>query len=159
MTRLERLQAERDKLIIWRNEAMNNNDFMNMTRTNEKIAAKEKEIEEAKKYQPMRLLDILNEKGEEAKDRVYKALLKISLACDYVAKCSYDAKEVLDKLGISDYTFRSDLEEMRKLSDKLAGFVCIPNQTCLTNMIVYDDEFIETCDKAADKRLKETLKL
>lgn len=50
MTKLERLQAERDKLIMWRNEAMKNNNLMNMYKIQEKIDKKDKEIEEAKKY-------------------------------------------------------------------------------------------------------------
>ena len=44
MTRLERLQAERDKMIKWRYEAMKNNDLMNLYRIQDKISKKEKEI-------------------------------------------------------------------------------------------------------------------
>ena len=98
MTKLERLQAERDKLIMWRNEAMKNNNLMNMYKIQEKIDKKDKEIEEAKKYAPMKLLDILDDKGEDVKNKVYKALLKISLAADYVNDCVVEAKEVMKEL-------------------------------------------------------------
>lgn len=159
MTRLERLQAERDKLIMWRNEAMKNNDFMNMTRTNEKIAAKEKEIEEAKKYAPMRLLDILNGKGEDVKNRVYKALIKISLAADFVNDCAEEAKDVMKEIGVNDFTLRAETKELCRLSQKIASFVITPNQHVLTDMIVDNDKFIAQCHKAADSHLKKTLKL
>lgn len=159
MTRLERLQAERDKLIMWRNEAMKNNDFMNMTRANEKIAAKEKEIEEAKKYAPMRLLDILNGKGEDVKNRVYKALIKISLAADFVNDCAEDAKSVLKELGLKDFTLRAEAEELCKLSQKIASFVIFPGQKILTDMMVNNDTYIEQCHRHADAHLKRTLKL
>ena len=95
MTKLERLQAERDKMIKWRYEAMKNNDLMNLYRIQDKISKKEKEIEEAKKYAPMRLLDILNGKGEDVKNRVYKALLKISLAADFVNDCAVETLSLI----------------------------------------------------------------
>jgi len=159
MTRLERLQAERDRLIMWRNTAMRNNDLLNMNRAQEKINAVGKDIEQAKQYMPMRLLDILNGKGEKAKNKVYKALIKVSLASDFVAACAYEAKEVLKEVGVNDWTFRADLEEIRKLSDKIAGFVCFDKNSPLTDMMIDDDKFIASCNRAANKRLKETLKL
>lgn len=158
MTRLERLQAERDRLIMWRNEAMKNNDFLNMTRANEKIAAKEKEIEEAKEYAPKLLLEILNGKGEEVKNRVYKALIKISLAADFVNDCAEEAKSVLKELDINDFTLRAEVEEMCKQSQKIASFVII-GQKILTDMIVDNDTYIEQCHRHADAHLKRTLKL
>lgn len=158
MTRLERLQAERDKLIMWRNEAMKNNDFLNMTRANEKIAAKEKEIEEAKKYAPMRLKDILDNKGEDVKNRVYKALIKISLAADFVNDCAFEAKTLLKELDVNDFTLRAEVEEMCKQSQKIASFVII-GQKFLTDMIVDNDTYIEQCHRHADAHLKRTLKL
>lgn len=159
MTKLERLQAERDKLIMWRNEAMKNNDFLNMSRANEKIAAKEKEIEEAKKYAPVRLLDILNEKGEDVKNRVYKALIKISLAADFVNDCAEDAKSVLKELDINDFTLRADTAELCKLSQKIASFVIFPGQPILTDMMVNNNTYIDQCHRHADAHLKRTLKL
>lgn len=159
MTRLERLQAESDRLIMWRNEAMKNNDFMNMTRANEKIAVKEKEIEEAKKYAPMKLLDILNDKGEDVKNRVYKALIKISLAADFVNDCAEEAKSVLKEIGINDFTLRADANELCRLSQKIASFVIFPGQRVLTDMMVNNDTYIEQCHRHADAHLKRTLKL
>lgn len=159
MTRLERLQAERDRLIMWRNEAMKNNNFMNMTRANEKIAVKEKEIEEAKKYVPMRLLDILNGKGEDVKNRVYKALIKISLAADFVNDCAEEAKSVLKEIGINDFTLRADAEDLCKQSQKIASFVIFPGQRVLMDMMVNNDTYIEQCHRHADAHLKRTLKL
>lgn len=159
MTKLERLQAERDKLIMWRNEAMKNNNLMNMYKIQEKIDKKDKEIEEAKMYAPMKLLDILNDKGEDVKNKVYKALLKISLAADYVNDCVVEAKEVMKELGLNDFTLRADAEELCKLSQKIASFVIIPKQQVLTDMMVENEKFISRCHQAADTHLKRTLNL
>lgn len=159
MTRLERLQAERDKLITWRNEAMKNNNLMNMYKIQEKINKKDKEIEEAKKYAPLKLLDVLNGKGEDVKNKVYKALLKISLAADFVNDCAVETKEVMKELGLNDFTLRADAEELCKLSQKIASFVIIPKQQVLTDMMVENEKFISRCHQAADTHLKRTLNL
>lgn len=159
MTKLERLQAERDKLIMWRNEAMKNNNLMNMYKIQEKINKKDEEIEEAKKYAPRKLLDILNGKGENVKNRVYKALLKISLAADFVNDCAVATKEVMKELGLNDFTLRADAEELCKLSQKIASFVIIPKQQVLTDMMVENEKFISRCHQAANTHLKRTLNL
>lgn len=159
MTRLERLQAERDKLIMWRNEAMKNNNLMNMYKIQEKIDKKDNEIEEAKKYAPMKLLDVLNDKGEDVKNKVYKALLKISLAADFVNDCAVETKEVMKELGLNDFTLRADAEELCKLSQKIASFVIVPKQQVLTDMMVENEKFISRCHQAADTHLKRTLNL
>ena len=102
MTRLERIKRELDRLIAYRSEAMKQNNLFLLESIQEKIKNKEKELQQAKEYAPMRLLDFLNDKGEEVKNKVYKALIKISLASDYVAKCAYDAKDLLKEIGVND---------------------------------------------------------
>lgn len=159
MTKLERLEAERDKMIMWRNEAMKTNDLLNLYRIQDKIAKKEKEIEEARKYAPVRLLDVLNDKGQDVKDRVYKALIKISLAADFVNDCAEEAKTVLKEIGLKDFTLRAEAEELCKLSQKIASFVIFPGQKILTDMMVNNDTYIEQCHRHADAHLKRTLKL
>lgn len=159
MTRLERLQSELDRLISYRSDALRQNNLFLLESIQEKIKNKEKEIQQAKEYAPMRLLDFLNDKGEDVKNSVYKSLIKISLASDYVAKCAYDVKDLLKEIGVNDYSLKSDIEALRKVSDKIAAFVCVPNQQCLTDMLVDNDEFIDTCDEASDKHLKERLGL
>ena len=159
MTKLERLQAERDKLIMWRNEAMKNNNLMNMYKIQEKINKKDEEIEEAKKYAPMKLLDILNDKGDDVKNKVDKALVKISLAAEFVNDCAVETKEVMKELGLNDFTLRADAEELCKLSQKIASFVIIPKQQVLTDMMVENEKFISRCHQAADTHLKRTLNL
>ena len=159
MTRLERIKGELDRLIAYRSDAMKQNNLFLLESIQEKIKNKEKELQQAKEYAPMRLLDFLNDKGEDVKNKVYKALIKISLASDYVAKCAYDAKDLLKEIGVNDYSLKSDIEALRKVSDKIAAFVCVPNQQCLTDMLVENDEFIDTCDEASDKHLKERLGL
>lgn len=130
-----------------------------MTRANEKITAKEKEIEEAKEYAPKRLLDILNDKGEDVKNLVYKALIKISLAADFVNDCAEEAKSVMKEIGINDFTLRSDTKELCRLSHKIASFVCFNEGNALTDMMVNNDTYIEQCHRHADAHLKRTIKL
>lgn len=130
-----------------------------LTLNAKKIAEVEAELETAKKYQPMKLANVLDKKEQDVKNEVYKSLLKISLAADFANDCVEETKSVLSKLGLNDFTLRADVAEMCKLSQKIASFVIIPNQRVLTDMIVDNDDFISTCHNAADKHLKETLNL
>lgn len=159
MTREERIEAELEKLYEYRRQATLKNDFVWILRNDAKIKEKEAELAECKKYRPVRLSEILRDKGEETKDKVYKALLKISLAADFVNDCAEEAKSVMKEIGLEDFTLRAEAAELCKLSQKIASFVIIPKQDLLTDMICDNSEFIETCHEAADKHLSEKLKL
>ena len=159
MIKEDKIKRELEKLYEYRRQALKRNDLMWMVRNNAKINKKDKEIEEAKKYAPMKLLDILNDKGEDVKNKVYKALLKISLAADFVNDCAVETKEVMKELGLNDFTLRADAEELCKLSQKIASFVIIPKQQILTDMMVENEKFISRCHQAADTHLKRTLNL
>lgn len=159
MTKEERIADELRRLYDLRQTALLRNDLLWLSMNDAKIKEKEKELEEAKKSRPMKLLDILNDKGEDVKNRVYKSLLKISLAADFVNDCAEEAKSVLKELGLNDFTLRAEAQELCKLSQKIASFVIVPNQRVLTDMIVDNDKYIAQCHKAADAHLKKTLKL
>ena len=159
MIKEDKIKRELEKLYEYRRQALKRNDLMWMVRNNAKIKEKEAELEECKKYHPMRLKDILDDKGEDVKNKVYKALLKISLAADYVNDCVVEAKEVMKELGLNDFTLRADAEELCKLSQKIASFVIIPKQQVLTDMMVENEKFISRCHQAANTHLKRTLNL
>lgn len=159
MTRLERKQTELQKLYEYRQAALKRNDLMWLTMNQNKIEALEKEIAEIKKYGAVLLRDALKAHGEDVKNLVYKHLLKITLAADYLNECTEQTKTALKKLGIDDFSLRYDVESLCKGSHKLADLVILPNQDLLTDMIVDNAEFIDTCDAAADKHLKDKLNL
>lgn len=159
MTKEDRLTDELKKLYDLRRAAMLKNDFMWLSRNDAKIKAKEQELNQIRNRRPLHLLDVLNEQGEDVKNRVYKALIKISLAADFVNDCAEEAKSLLKELNVSDFTLRSETQELCKISQKIASFVITPNQSVLTKMIVDNDKFITQCHKAADSHLKKTLKL
>lgn len=159
MTREERIKAEVDKLYSLRRAAIDKNDLMWLIRNEAKIKEKEAELKECKRYNAMRLSDILKDKDEDTKDRIYKALLRISLAADFVNECAEEAKSLMKELGLDDFTLRKEASELCKLSQKIASFVLVPKQRILEDMIVDNSEFIDACTAAADKHLKETLKL
>lgn len=159
MTKIERLEAELRKLYSYRQAALMRNDLFWLSLNKDKIDRKEKELMDAKKYRPMKLAQVLDGKGKDVKDAVYKALLKISLAADFANDCVEDVKSVLARLDLNDFSLRSDIEELRKLSQKVASFVIVPNQNVLTDMMCDNADFIDACHQAADKHLKETLNL
>lgn len=159
MTKEERLKSELEKLYGYRRQAILKNDIVWLAMTEKKISDKKREIEEYANRQPLSLFDVLNDRGEEVKNRVYKSLLKISLAADFVNDCAEEAKSILKELELNDFTLRSEAEQLCKLSQRIASFVIIPNQKVLADMMLDNDDFISSCHEAADKRLKDTLGL
>ena len=124
-----------------------------------KIDSLEKEIIEIRKYESCRLSDVMKDYSEDVKNDIYKHLLKISLAADFANECVEQTKSTLKKVGLNDFSLRKDVEELCRISQKLASLVIIPNQNILTDMITDNSEFIDTCDEAANKHLNEKLKL
>jgi hypothetical protein len=159
MTRIERLEHDLAQLRELKQQSLRRNDFVNLSKCTEKIDELEKRLVEAKNYEPHKLYDELVDKGEDVKNAIYKAMLKCTLAADFANDCAFSVRSELNKIGINDFSFRKDLAELVRLSQKIASLVIIPNQQCLTETVVDDDEFIEACHAAADKQLKEKLKL
>lgn len=159
MTRIERLQAELSKLYEYRRSAMEKGNLYWAEINDAKIKEKEAQLAEAKSYEKVTLNKALSEHSEEMKNKVYKLMLKASLAADFLNDCAGEVEDAMKELGIVDFSFKKELELISKLSAKISSFVCLPSQENLTNMMVYDDEFIATCNEAADKHLKETLNL
>lgn len=159
MTNEAKIKRELEKLYEYRRLALKRNDLIWTLKNDAKIREKEAELERCKMYQPTTLREVLGEYGEDTRNRVYKALLKISLAADFVNECVEEAKDVLKEIDLRDFTLRAEAEELCKLSQKIASFVIMPKQTKLTEMMTDNEKFIDKCLKAADAHLKKTLKL
>ena len=158
MTRIERLEKELARLKEYKKMSVQRNDLFGLVKISAKIEALENEIKEAKMREPVKLADVLS-KDDMVRDDIYRKLLKCSLAADFINDCSEEVKSAIKKHGLSDFSFREDIDKICELSQKIASLVIIPNQTCLTDMMVDNDEFIEACHAAANKHLNDTLKL
>jgi hypothetical protein len=159
MTKLERLTTQLEKLRVLRSQSLQRNDFVNMYKCSEKIKEVEAEIKAAKEYEPRLLSTALEKQGNDVKNRIYKAMLKCSLAADFLNDCSFEARSEIKAVGLNDFHFRVDLDNLVALSQKIASMVMLPNQNALADMMTDDDEFINACHEAANKRLKETINL
>jgi hypothetical protein len=159
MTRVERLEKQLEQLQALKTQAMRQNDYVSFSKCSAKIAEAEKMLEQAKRYEPSLLSDVLSGYGEDVKNHIYKLLLKCSLAADFANDCAFEAKEELGKLGISDFHFREDLSQIAEYSKRVANIVIIPGQDALNDMLTDDDEFVDACHAAADAHLKKRLGL
>lgn len=158
MTKLDRIKAKIAHLREDRRVAIRKCDMFKLAEIDRAIHETEAALEEAKSLEPRRLSEVLSH-DDIIRDDLYRKLLKCSLAADFCNNCVEDVKATLKKHGLNDFSFRRDVEELCKLSQKIASLVIIPNQQVLTDMMTDNDEFIDTCDTAADKHLKEKLKL
>lgn len=160
MTRLERKESELHKLIEYRKVALERNDIMWLARNQAKIDALVKEIEECKRYAPTTLKQALASQDDDFKNRFYVGMLRISLLADAVNAACAEVKQMFkNELGIKDFSLRKEVDEMDKLSQRIASFAIIPNDHILEDVIVNDDKFVDCCMKLATKHLTSRLKI
>lgn len=159
MTRLERKEAELQKLYEYRATAMRNNDIMWLNMNHRKIDALEKEIIEMRKYEPMKLSEVLKDQPESMKNDIYKALLRISVLADVVNEACMMCKGKMKQLGLDDFSLRAEVADMDRLSQKIASFVLAPRQQILEDFIVDNAAMVNGCIILADKYINDKLKL
>lgn len=159
MTRIERLEARLDELYHHRSAAVKQNNFMWMQQVQDKIDELQKELIEAKKYAPMKLSQWLKDKDDSVRDRVFKVLLKISLAADFLNDCAEECKAVFKDLDLNEHSISGDVNSMCQLSQRVASFVVQPDMEAIANMMLDNADFIQTCSDAADAHLAKTLNL
>lgn len=159
MTRLERKQAELKKLNEYKQAAILRNDLMWLTRNQKKIQELENEIAEIKRYEPMLLSEVLTEYGVEAKNEMYKALIRITLVADVLTEAMEDCKDVLKKYGLQDFTFRNDVAEIEKLSKKIAEIALTNGNSVMEDFLCSNAEVIDACYSIADAYIDKKLKL
>lgn len=159
MTRLERKEAELKKLHDYKREAIKRNDLVWLTRNQSKIAELEKEISEMRMYEPMRLSEALAGYGPEAKNEMYKTLVRITLISDVLTEAMEDCKDVLKKYGLQDFTFRYDVAEIGKLSKKIAEIALVSGNDILEDFLCDNAEVIDGCYEVTDAYIGKKLKL
>lgn len=159
MTRLERKEAELEKLYQYRAAAIRQNNLYWLSMNAEKIDALEKEVIELKQNQSKTVFSVMADKGEKDKDRVYKALLRIHLMADATNEACEVAKSILKEYGVTDFSFRKKVDELCKLSQEIASITIRANNKDMEDFIVDDDTFVDMCMKHADAHIKRKLKL
>lgn len=159
MTRLERKEAELNKLYEYRAYALKQNNIVWLQLNQDKIDALEKEIIEMRKYEPRKLSEVLADRDESIKNNIYKSLLRISLLADAVNAATFQCREILKTYGLNDFSFRQKIDEMMKLSQNIASVPLACKSMLMEDFIVDNDKFVDMCIKHADAHLKRKLKL
>lgn len=156
--KIERLKEQIRKVRAMRQDFLNQNCFMSLHKCDAKIAELEAKLHDAEMYEPVQLREILSS-DELSKNNIYGKLLKINLAADFLNDVTMDCRQALKKLGVGNMHFQKDLDEIFKLSARVADLISKTSEEDLTDFIVNDDEFIEACHAAANKHLDSTFKL
>lgn len=119
-----------------------------------------KEVEECRKYAPMTLKHLLDGKDSDFKNRFYVGMLRISLLADVVNEACAEMKQMFKyELGCNDFSLRKEVDEMDKLSQRIASFAIIPNDNILEDCIVNNEKFVDACMRLATKHLTSKLKI
>lgn len=154
MTRLERKQQGLNRLYEYRRHFMAANDIISMSRIQSKIEDLEKEVENMKRYEPIKLGEFLDKKGEDVKNEIYHAFLRISVLADVVNEAATDVAELLKKHGATDFTFRDKVAALKKLSQEIATVPLLCGAGVLEDLIVDDDDVVDGCMEIADTYIK-----
>lgn len=156
--RVKRIKEHMQKVREMRCAMIKANRLVDVYKCDCKMKELEAKLHEAEMYEPTQLRNILS-KEEMAKHNIYGKLLKINLAADFLTDCADDCRDTLRKLGINNMHFQKDLDEISKLSARIAGLIATTEESSLTDFIVDDDEFISDCNAAASRYLAKTFNL
>lgn len=159
MTRLERKEAELDKLYEYRALAMRKNDILWLHRNQSKIDELEKEIIEMRKHQSATVFSVLKDKDEMVKNEVYKSLLRISLMADVCNEACEIAKERLADIGITAFSFQEKVNELCRLSQEIASVTIKSKNELMIDFLTENKDFVDKCMANADEYLKSKLGL
>lgn len=159
MTRLERKEAELQKLYEYRAAATRSNNIMWLNTNEIKIKELEKEVIEMRRQQSSTVFQVLSDKDKMTKDGVYKALLRISLMADACNEACCIAYDLLKQYGITAFSFQDKVKELQNISRQIAGVTLRTNNKVLEDFIVDNETFVDMCMKHADAHLKRKLKL
>lgn len=159
MTRLERKEAELEKLYEYRAAARRQNNLMWLRVNEPKIDALEKEVTECRRHEHQTVFSLLSDKDECVKNGIYKALLTISLMADATNEACENARELLAKHGVTAFSFQEKVKELCRLSREIAGVTLARPNSVMEDFIVNDDTFVDMCMKHANAHLKRKLKL
>lgn len=140
-TRLSRLNEKRDKLRRKMYEQIQAGNLLDSSRTMAAIKILDTEIKEAESYLPKKLSELfdrktLNESG------INLAIIKVHLAADFLADCSYELKDKFDKLGVQENHLLPLLDEIKEKAQAFANIVCHPEFAGLSDFMVTNEKFI-----------------
>lgn len=171
MTRLERKEAELNRLYECRAAALRKNNLLWLSHNNPNIDALEKEViamrsevkrqmEAHRRKASASLKDLLESKGEEVKNRFYVGMIRISMLADAVNEACEDVNTMMKtELNAVDFSLRKEVNELTTLSRKIASFVCATGSPILEDCIVDDEKFVDCCMKLATKHITSKLKI
>lgn len=171
MTRLERKEAELNKLYEFRAAALRSNDLLWLSHNNHRIDALEKEViamrndvkhqmDEHQRMASASLKDLLESKGEDTKNRFYVGMIRISMLADAVNEACEEIRSMMrNELNAVDFSLRKEVNELTAISRRIASFVCRTGSPILEDCIVDDDKFVDNCMKLATKHITSKLKI
>lgn len=159
MTRLERKVEEMKELLRQKEKAIQGNNLVWLHKNGGKIKDLEKEIADMRKQQTTTVFSVIADKDENVKNGIYKSLLRISLLADACNEACEQAYSLLKEHGITDFSFRNKVKELRRISADIAGVTIRTRNATMEDLIVDNETFVDMCIKHADAHLKRKLKI
>lgn len=158
MKKTDRLRAKLDKARVERCALIARGKIIEAGKMNPRIAAIEKAITEAERYEPQLLGEILD-RETLAKSGLSRKLIETHLAADYLADCAFDTRETLEKLGLADCSIFPMLRSIQKQAQAYASIVCHPEFAGLSDFMCNNERLIDDLHLITRRYMDERINL
>lgn len=158
MKRIDKLRAKLDKARAERCALIAGGKLIDAGKMNPKIAAIEKAITDAERYEPQQLGKILDHKTL-AESGLSRKLIETHLAADYLADCAFDTRETLEKLGFSECSIFPLLLAIQKQAQAYASIVCHPEFAGLSDFMCNNERLIDDLHLLTRRYMDERINL
>lgn len=148
---LKQLQSKQKSLLIKR-------EYIKAFSLNEKIEGVKRKIAECDAWEVGRLCDMLS-RAEIEELELYRKIIKISLAADFLNDCSIDYAETLKRAGLNDVTLSKMVQPIREQAQKLANLPAQKEYGELLDFMIEDDTLINGMHILTDRYFNENLNI
>lgn len=158
MKRTEKLRLKLDRARAGRAALIAAGKLVEAGRANARVAAIERELADAERYEPRLLGEILDRKTL-AESGLSRKLIETHLAADFLADCAFDLRETLGKLGLADCSVFPMLRSIQKQAQAYAGIVCHPEFAGLSDFMCNNERLIDDLHLLCRRYIAERINL
>lgn len=158
MTKKERYESQLKQLQEEQRGYLLKRDFTKASKLNRKIDDLKRKVAECDAWEVGRLCDMLS-RAEIEELELYRKMIKISLAADFLNDCTIDYAETLKRAGLNDVTLSQMVQPIREQAQKLANLPAQKEYGELLDFMIEDDTLINGMHILTDRYFNENLNI
>lgn len=155
LTKIERMKAERDKLIARRNAYVRNMRLDMAVKMDARIDELDKVLDDLK---PKPLSQIAPME-DLRKLKVLEHLVQVYMAADFLADRCFQVNEDFDRLGLELHNIAPEAKDLCRRAEQFASRVAAPEFAGLADFILENEAYIEGMRELTEDYQKRRLKI